>query len=236
MLTDAVTTAIAVAEPFTDDFLTGLFPVLRHGAALGLWRLAVAATSNAPEKALLRAVEDVRAGHWRSDTPLNPDERHLLCVAVALEQDEAWHASKRFRMANAAARRYLTGPRAEDVEQALYEQDDAWNQVYKDWLKTDWEGRRFRRRHGIASYDWTGRGGTAVWRAERRVDLEYFEDWLVECTKGDPAAGVMEESGAPLWLLHTPAAWFAHAPRSVSGRVPGLYGSWAADGRLLAFP
>ncbi|WP_030872358.1 hypothetical protein [Streptomyces sp. NRRL S-37] len=36
MLTDAVTTAIARDEPFDDDFLTGLLPLLRHGAALGL--------------------------------------------------------------------------------------------------------------------------------------------------------------------------------------------------------
>ncbi|MEU1596618.1 hypothetical protein ABZ468_28135 [Streptomyces sp. NPDC005708] len=237
MLTDAVTTAIAQTEPFTDTFLTGLLPLLRHGAALGLWRLVVAATSTAPEKAWLKEAEVVRAGHRRSGTPIDPGDQHLLRVAEVLEQDEAWHAAKRFRMANAAARRFLTGPRAEDAEQALYEQDDAWNQVYKDWLKTDWEGRRFRRRHGITSYDWTGRGGTAVWRAQRRVDLEYFQDWLVQRTNCHPAAGVMEESGAPLWLLRTPAAWFARVPaRTASGRPSEPYAAWAADGRLLAFP
>jgi len=52
MLTDAVTTAIARDEPFDDDFLTGLLPLLRHGAALGLWRLTTAATSTRPERRL----------------------------------------------------------------------------------------------------------------------------------------------------------------------------------------
>ncbi|GGW69955.1 hypothetical protein [Streptomyces xantholiticus] len=37
MLTDAVVTAIARAEHFTDGFLSGLFPVPRHRSALGLW-------------------------------------------------------------------------------------------------------------------------------------------------------------------------------------------------------
>ncbi|MEU1702211.1 hypothetical protein [Streptomyces pseudogriseolus] len=236
MLTDAVTTAIARAEPFTDNFLTDLLPLLRHGAALGLWRLAMAATSTAPEKAWLERAEVVREGHRLSDTPLDPDEHHLLHVTEALEQDEAWHAIKRFRVATAAARHYLAGPRAEAAEQVMYEQGDAWNQLYQGWLKIDWEGRRFRRRHGITSRDWTGRGGTAVWRAERRVHLGYFEDWLVERTKGDPAAGVMEESGTPLWLLRTPVAWCAQAPRSASRRVSARCAAWAADGRLLVFP
>ena len=52
-------------EPFTDEFLDGLVPILRHGSALGLWQLAVAATSSRAENvvfdaystALVRAVE-----------------------------------------------------------------------------------------------------------------------------------------------------------------------------------
>ncbi|WP_158997442.1 hypothetical protein [Streptomyces aureus] len=236
LLTDAVTTAIAQAEPFTDTFLTDLLPLLRHGAAFGLWRLVVAASSTAPEKAALEKARAVRAGYRRTDTLLTPDQHHLLRVAEVLDEEEAWHAAMRFRIATVAARRYLTGPRAEAAEQALYEQGDAWHELQRKFLRTDWEGRSFRRRHGITSYDWTGRGGTAVWRAERRANLEYLEDWLVDRAKGDPAAGVMEDSGAPLWLLRTPAAWSAHAPWSASGRVSRLCASWVAEGRLLAFP
>lgn len=55
-LTDAVMTAIAVHEPFTDTYLDGLRPVLRHRSARGLWGLAVAATSTAPELAVHEAV------------------------------------------------------------------------------------------------------------------------------------------------------------------------------------
>lgn len=59
-LTDVVMTAIAVAESFTDDFLDGLFPLLRHRAAVSLWRLATAATSTGPETALLAEAERSR--------------------------------------------------------------------------------------------------------------------------------------------------------------------------------
>lgn len=238
MLTDAVTTAIAVAEPFTDAFLTGLLPLLRHGAALGLWRLAVAETSTGPEKAWLVGAEAVRVDHWLSDAPVSPADQHLLRVAEALERDEAWHASKRFQTAAALARRYLTGPGAKDWEETLYEQDEAWDLEYQDRLQADdTEERRFRRRHGTTSYDWTGRGGTAAWRAERRVDLGYFEEWLVERTKSDPAAGVMQEPASPGWLLRTPPTWLAHAPAlTASGQPPEPYATWAAECRMLAFP
>ena len=41
-------TAIATEEPFEDEFLADLFPLPRHGSAIGLWLLAVAATSSTP--------------------------------------------------------------------------------------------------------------------------------------------------------------------------------------------
>ncbi|WP_331732331.1 hypothetical protein OG613_47815 (plasmid) [Streptomyces sp. NBC_00015] len=238
MLTDAVTTAIARDEPFDDDFLTGLLPLLRHGAALGLWRLTTAATSTRPEKVWLLDANAVRARHRLTDAPLDFADQHILRVAEALEREESWHASTRFETATALARRFLTGPQAEEREQALCEQDKPWDKLYQDLLQVDdREERRLRRRQGSTSYDWTGRGGTAVWRARRRVDLEYFEDWLVERTRNDPAAGVMEEPASPGWLLRIPPAWLAHAPTpTASGQPPEPYATWAADGRLLAFP
>ena len=51
-------TAIAVQEPFADVFLEGLLPLLRHDAALGLWHLAVAATSTVPENAIRDAARE----------------------------------------------------------------------------------------------------------------------------------------------------------------------------------
>lgn len=61
LLTDAVMTAIAVQEPFADEFLEGLLPLLRHRAAVGLWQLAVAATSTVPENAIHDAAEEARS-------------------------------------------------------------------------------------------------------------------------------------------------------------------------------
>ncbi|WP_260634061.1 hypothetical protein [Streptomyces angustmyceticus] len=234
MLTDAVTTAIAAAESFTDDFITGLLPLLRHGAALGLWRLTVAATSTGPEKAWLVEAEAVRADLYLSNAPLTPDQEYALRVAEILERDEAWHAADRFRQATGLARDYLTGHDARHWEQVLYDQAEAFNEDYQDRLQADdSEERRWRRRHGITSYDFTGRGGTAVWRAQRRANLEYFEEWLVKRTKGDPAAGVMASPG---WLLRTPPTWLAHAPAQAAGQPPEPFSAWAANSRLLAFP
>ncbi|MGW2767330.1 hypothetical protein [Streptomyces sp. NPDC001275] len=234
MLTDAVTTAIARNEPFDDDFLTGLLPLLRHGAALGLWRLAAAATSTRPEKAWLLEARAVRAAHRRTDAPYDFDDQHILRVAEALEREESWHALTRFETATGFARSFLTDPRAEEREQALWEQDKPWNKLYQSLLRADdREERRWRRQQGSTSYDWTGRGGTAVWRAQRRVDLEYFEDWLVERTRNDLAAGVMEEPASPGWLLRIPPAWLAHAPAPTAS---GPYTTWAEQRRLLAFP
>jgi len=60
LLTDAVMTAIAVEESFDDDYLRNLPPTLARRTAIGLWRLAAAATSTQPEQAALLAAEDVR--------------------------------------------------------------------------------------------------------------------------------------------------------------------------------
>ncbi|MFB6931270.1 hypothetical protein [Streptomyces chartreusis] len=234
MLTDAVTTAIAREEPFDDDFLSGVLPLLRHGAALGLWWLAAAATSTRPENAWLLEARTIRAEHRRTDAPYDFDDQYILRVAEVLERDESWHALTRFEWATGLARRFLTGPRAEEGERALWAQDKPWETLYEDFLRADdREERRWRRQQGITSYDWTGRGGTAVWRARRRVDLEYFEDWLVGRTRNDPAAGVMEEPASPGWLLRIPPAWLAHAPAPAAS---GPYTAWAEQRRLLAFP
>ncbi|MFG2275842.1 hypothetical protein ACGFNY_39530 [Streptomyces chartreusis] len=226
MLTDTATTAIARDEPFDDDFLSGLLPLLRHGAALGLWRLA-AATSTRPEKACLLEARVVRAVHRWTDAPHDVDEQCILRVAEVLEQEESWHALTRFESATGLARHFLTGPRAKEWEQALWKQDKPWENLYKRLLRADdREERRWRRQQGSTSYDWTGRDGTTVWRARRRVDLEYFEGWLVERTRNDPAARVMEEPASLGWLLCIPPArppgWLAHPPRPRPGRTrPG---------------
>lgn len=91
MLTDAVTTAVAVAEPCTDDFLNGLLPVLRHRAALGLWRLTTAATSTKPEKELLIKAGRIRADlAWLTEAPPGDEE------ASAVTFNASWRVTRRY--------------------------------------------------------------------------------------------------------------------------------------------
>ncbi|RVU16254.1 hypothetical protein EOT10_36900 [Streptomyces antnestii] len=229
LLTDAVTTAIAVAQPFTDDFLNGLMPVLRHGAALGLWRLAVAASSTRPELEVLTRAEQILKATRRR----NFEETHILRVAALLESDVAWHSQERFRTAEALARGYLTGRRAKKWEDVLASQDARWGREYQGWLRRELTAPT-RRRYAMPGYDWTGRGGSAVWRAEHQLQMDYFEQWLVERT--DPGSGRIDAVAArdPNWLLRIPTDWRAHfTPAGAAGEP---YQAWAAEGRLLAFP
>lgn len=234
VLTDAVMTAIAAVERFTDDALDGLLPLLRHRAARGLWRLTTAQTSTGPERELLIAAEDIRSGlAWQSpadrDGGTDAGARQLLLAAEALEEEVGWHSPARFETAAVLARRLLAGPDAKAGEQMLYEQGAAWEERYQDALQA--AARPPMLLHGFA-YDWTGRGGTAVWRAYRRVAVQDFEDWLTSPVHGDSATHVVSPPG---WLLHAPAGWHAHVPAE-TGHLAEPYAQWVADGRILAFP
>ncbi|MEU9211208.1 hypothetical protein AB0D27_25510 [Streptomyces sp. NPDC048415] len=234
VLTDAVVTAIAVAEPFTDDFLDGLLPLLRHRAARNLWKLATAALCTGPETELLDAAARVRAATaWTSEAVLSADGDRLLAVATALEEDVAWHSSARFQVAANIARDRLTGPQAEANERLLYEEGEAWELLHQDTLHADEEHRAHLRR-GTTSYDWSGRGGTAVWRAERQVSLHDFEDWLTGRIQTDTDEYRLHPPG---WVLSRPPGWHAIAPAPThTGRLPQPYAAWTDEGRALAFP
>jgi hypothetical protein len=232
-LTDAVVTAIAVAEPFTDVFLDGLLPLLRQRAARNLWRLAAAALCTGPEIALLDAAAAVReTTAWTSDTTLDEHDQRLLAVATVLEEDVAWHSPARFHVAANFARDLLTGPQAEANERMLQEEGEAWDELHQDTLHADEEHRPYLLR-GITGYDWSGRGGTAVWRAERQVVLQDFEDWLTGRTRTDTAEYAVHPPG---WVLSRPPGWHAVAPASThAGGLPQPYATWAQQGRVLAF-
>lgn len=233
LLTDVVVTAIGVAEPFTDEFLDGLLPLLRHRAARNLWRLAAAALCTRPEIELLDAAEEVRAEtSWMSGTARDEGQR-LLAVAMALEEDVAWHSPARFQVAANIARDLLTGPSAEDNERLLQEEGEAWDLLYQDTLHAD-ESRRAYLQRGTTNYDYSGRGGAAVWRAERLVSLQDFEDWLTGRTQTNTAEYLVQPPG---WVLSRPPGWHAGAPAlTPTGLLPQPYAAWAAEGRVLAFP
>ncbi|MGW5782036.1 hypothetical protein [Streptomyces sp. NPDC003863] len=233
-LTDAVMTAIAAAEPFTDDFLDGLFPLLRHRAAHNLWRLASVALCTRPEFHLLHAAEDVRNRmEVTPGAPLDSEEQRLLDVVAALEEDVAWHSPARFVVVNNLARELLTGAGAEESECMLYEGGQDWYLLYQDTLNAR-EEKRQALLEGTTDYDFSGRGGTAVWRAERQVTLQHFEDWLVGRTGGTSAQML---TAPPGWMVVRPATWLAAAPALTrEGQLPEPFPQWVSEGRVLAFP
>ncbi|MGW1506116.1 hypothetical protein ACWCQW_48035 [Streptomyces mirabilis] len=242
-LTDAVMTAIAAAEHIADDFLEDLLPLPRQRAALSLWRLATAATATGPERAVLAAAQHAEDGGW----PLEicpedldgPDDeeparmRRIQLVARALEDEVAWHSPERSKVAANLARSLLSGPGARAGEDLLHEQGEDWHELYQDTLGAAGE-RRLQLLAGTTDYDFSGRGGTAVWRARRRVELRDFEDWLLSSPVGNAPT---REIDPPGWMLRLPGAWHAHAPDlTVGGHPPQPYGQWVADGKLLCFP
>lgn len=233
-LTDAVMTAIAVQEPFTDAYLNSLLPVLRHRAARGLWGLAVAATSTAPELAVHEAVSraEFPTQDWTEiGVPVDgpPASSRLLRVAAALEGEVGWHSAVRFWVAANIARRLLSGPDAHTAEQMLFKQGEQWEELRMDYRYADADTRADLRR-GIGDWDSSGRGGAAVWRAERTVEVEDFEVWL--CSRGRV---VERRNTPPRWLVRTPPTWRARTAAGHDDALREPYAGWAASGRLLIF-
>ncbi|WP_306368438.1 hypothetical protein, partial [Nocardiopsis sp. CC223A] len=217
-------TAIAAEEPFVnDEFLEGMLPLLRHRSALGLWKLAVAVTSTQPELTVRSDAEEERERTPEDIALLDAEDSALrnrrLKVAKALEE-EAWHSSDRFQVAASIARKVLSSDRARINEQALYEQGTAWVKLHQNFLDAN-SGK---------NYSLVGRGGTAVWRAERKVTVQDFEDWLVERTEAEL---VMRPPG---WLVRTPRRWRARTFSPMTTQVPEPYKTWVAEGHLLIFP
>lgn len=206
LLTDAVMTAIAVREPFTDEFLDGLLPLLRHGAVLGFWRLVVAVSSTPSELAVCDMAEAVRLSMSRRPRLPTTAENRLLLVDEALEK-ESWHAAERFVIAANLARGILSGQGAERHERLLYEQGKRWNAWRLDLRRRPDKSRWFV---GVQGTDWSGRGGAAVWRAERSVELDDFADWLMMSPAGEnePRSRVVAPPG---WSVRMPSGWRACA-------------------------
>jgi hypothetical protein len=231
LLTDAVVTAIARVQDFTDEFLTGMKPVLRHRSALGLWHWAVAATSTGPEEKIRTAAARARPTRVRQATTADPDkataQRRVLLVDEALDASVAWHMPDRFVVAANLARACLTGAAADACEHVLFEQGPAWNATRR-YLRA-LAGELGLHDGVLPGFDWSGRGGAAVWRAQREVELDDFEDWLLDRPDGE----VERDLAPPGWGVRTPDAWRAHAVRD---EVPEPFAAWVRAGQVLAFP
>jgi hypothetical protein len=236
LLTDAVMTAIAVQEPFTDEFLDGLMSLLRHRTAVGLWHLAMAVTSTAPENAIRDAAEEARSQIGEAATPLGAEElggrRRLLLVAEALDEEVSWHSPLRFTVAASIARGMLSGANAEANERILYEQCSEWNEKRLDLCHSIYKA--FLWREASVKSDWSGRGGAAVWRAHRRVEQQDFEDWLMRRSRDN--SPVERHVRPPGWLVRSLDACRTCVLPTGKTEVPERFSRWLATGRLLAFP
>jgi hypothetical protein len=224
-LTDAVMTAIAVREPFADEFLDGLLPLLRHKAAFGFWRLVVEVSSTAAELAVVEQAELIRR-RMRLRGELTSLEHRLLLVEEALGE-LSWHAPERFVIAANLARVGLSGEIAEWEEGVLFEQGKEWDRQRAGLRQSPNKARWFVGVHGT---DWSGRGGTVVWRAERRVERGDFVDWL---TAQSEEEGVRRRVASPPgWQVRMPAGWQA-CVLSADSRLPTRFRRWIEAGQAL---
>lgn len=196
LLTDVVMTAIARQEPISDEVLDGVMPLLRHGAALGLWRLVTAATSTRSELEVYKRAESSRTARMAGE----PSNQNLWVerVAAALreEDDVAWHAAYRSEAAQFLARRLLPVD-ADAMEKVLFEQDSpSWRNLLASPPMAGFRGRE---------QSFEGRGGSAVWRAERRVEQDEMLRWLSQSHR--PEACRVKEVDPPGWTLRIPDHW-----------------------------
>jgi len=203
LLTDAVTTAIARRAPFSDETLDGLMPLLRHGAALGLWRLAyqIVCTDSEHELFMLAAVA---AAQRAEQSPSVAAGRLERVADVLREEDVGWHHSHRFRVVQQIVRRILPEG-AHRMERVLYEQTSP---LWQKLLATVSSPERRRSLFGEfpplpGSFE--GRGGTAIWRAGRKLDHADLVLWLRETVR--PNAARSMRMGEPGWLLRVPVRW-----------------------------
>ena len=182
-LSDAVVTAIARQRPFVEPGLDGLPPLLTHGEAAGLWRLTIAATlTRAEQHALYRGHES---------------------AVVLTEENVAWHDPWRSEVAQHLARRLLTGPRTAANRSMLARQTESFRDLRYDLERSDLDHPLLR---GLTEPGRSveGRGGAAVWRADRQLAVTRVGRWVSE--PGGAPELVVDPPG---WTLAMPPGWHA---------------------------
>lgn len=191
--------------------LEGLPQTLSCRAALGLWRLAVAATLTGAETQALWSAGD-------------PD------LALVLNEEEiAWHHPWRFEVAHHILSIFMAEDDAEEWMGMIEAQTDQFRtlvghlqQRHPDaaWLQDN----IFNLASHRSSVE--GRGGTAVWRAERALEMTRIENWLA-----NSAAPPQLKIATPGWNLRWPDEWtracFAHHQP-----VPPDLAAYAATGKV----
>ena len=209
-LTDIVMTAIELAEPIRLPGLDGLPRTLPQRTALGLWRLAVAATLTQAER---RAI-------WGSEV--------ADLAPVLTEEDVAWHHPWRFEVAEHLLRRIYDQPDADVAENVdmLHDQTEAFVDLLAAVRRADFSTAWLTDGLPYRQSNVDGRGGAAVWRAHRKLSLEALGEWATTPkTRGE--VNVVP----PDWNLKLPWNWrirpFGHLEP-----VPAPLLAHAAEGRV----
>jgi hypothetical protein len=236
LLADAFLTSLAGVTEFSDDVLDDLPPLLTYRQAIGLFRLTIAASStNAERRIYRRADRDLDQVHSsaRGASLLDPGTEHAIAIATVLRhEDVAWHGPWRRAVTRHLARKWLTGAEAGpmladiDAQDAvafgsqirLLEQDN-------DHLRDELDG--LRRWYG----DSEGRGGTAIWRAERRLETHRMLRWLAE--SASIGAERSFEASEPGWTLTLPDSWRAATVRHGDADRMRPHAELARVGRVI---
>jgi hypothetical protein len=218
-LTDSVMTAIAAVTPLSDDVLGGLRGCIRHQAAIGLWRLAVAATLTREEQRVIDHARSRVDGHARR------------VVEILREEDSAWHDQFRVQVVRYLVRHFLI--EGADEEMMLYDQRDGqeWAEIRDELERFGLADERFDGFEGW-SLNLEGRGGSHVWRLRRRVELEEVCRWLWTTRHHAADEERTLDVRLPRWTLQVPAGWTA-VPAAPLDRLPPEARQSVAAGRIL---
>lgn len=224
LLTDAVMTAIARAEPFDDPFLVDLLPLVRQRAALELWHLVVELTLTGAEREALARADLGRRGQRTAE--------------LLREDEEAWHHEQRLRILRRFARRILGKGDVERNEELFYQGRCATDLEHDlEELGLDLHEATDNYTHpliGDVGADWhpigrEGRGGTAVWRASHRAALEEVPAWLADGASS-PLQIEPDDDG---WALSVPDGWHSLIKYMRDEALPAPWAEHVEAGRVL---
>lgn len=208
-LTDALLTALAREQRFTEEGLGGLPDVLQWREADGLWRLTVAAT--------LTQTERVIRSHGATDL-----------VAMLEDAEVVWHSSWRAEVALHLAVHLFTGPTTEENRRWVGEQRAMFHTEMESLSdpRVIFGGHEFTDGAPTKRSSAEGRAATAVWRGQRRLALDALAGWFVA---GPTASATVEPPG---WTLTQPNGWRARRMSSSRPLPPGL-GALVERGAVL---
>jgi hypothetical protein len=192
-LAEAICTALSGTYAWQVPGLEGLPAVWTQAAAVGLWRLAIAATLTKPEQRAVLGELDLLGADGEDPNTLAELLRH---------SDLAWHHPWRDEVALRLARNLLTGPDSSDRMRSLRDRDDEFEQLRYDLERTDdLDHPMLTGAPKLPSSNVIGRGGALVWRGRRRLALRNVAEWIVSA----PAAPLVVSP--PRVKITNPDGW-----------------------------